>query len=93
MNGYRISSVGELYFKNGPQRQALGADPKSFFETMVFQTVARAASGNDGCGCRAVTGWSEIDSARYATAGEAQRGHERMVAKYARKPKKKGGKP
>ena len=85
---YRISSVGELYYKHEPQkRQTLGADPKSFFETMVFETTGKPASDNDGCGCQAVKEWREVDGQRYATAGAAQRGHEAFVAKYMKRTK------
>lgn len=88
---YRISTIGDYYapdldrIKNDPRatkRDTIGAGDDSFFETMVFETTDEAASDNDGCGCRAVKDWSELDGERYATAGEAQAGHERYVAKY-----------
>lgn len=88
---YRVSSIGDYYGpdldkftrdRNAVKRTTLGAGDASFFETMVFETEESPEKANDGCGCRAVTSWSEIDSERYATAGEAQAGHERFVAKY-----------
>jgi hypothetical protein len=82
---FRVSTVGDYYPLDGRKRTPLGADPASFFETMVFRTVKAANAGNEGCGCREVLDWSELDSKRYATAGEAQAGHERMVAKYLRR--------
>lgn len=84
VGSFRVSTVGDYRPREG-QRMTLGADPLSFFETMVFRTLTAAADKNEGCGCRAVIDWSEIDSERYATAGEAQAGHERMVTKYARR--------
>lgn len=87
---YRVSTVGDYYPRVGPggeeKRETLGADPRSFFETMVFATKPDEAEGNEGCGCREVVSWSELDSHRYATAGEAQAGHERMVAQYQGRP-------
>jgi len=38
----------------------------------------------------AVCDFSEIDGTRYATAGEAQAGHEKFVAKYRRLATKSG---
>ena len=79
---YRISSVGELYFPHEPGvRQKVGAF--GFFETMVFATTDKPAEGSNGCGCREVGSWSEIECHRYETVGEAQAGHEAMVAKYS----------
>ncbi len=77
---YRVSSVGD-YMPQG-KRRTIGAGPKDFFETMVFQTRTGQDTGNEDCGCRTVEDWCEIDGARYATAGEAQLGHEGMVEKY-----------
>lgn len=84
---YRVSTVGDLYFRHAPEvRQALGADPDSWFETMVFRTAKEPAKGSSGCGCREVSSWSEVACQRYATAGEAQAGHEALVAKYEGQP-------
>lgn len=88
---YRVSSIGDYYGpdidridrdRNAVKRQTIGGGDDSYFETMVFETIDEQDTGNDGCGCRAVKDWSEIDGERYATAGEAQAGHERYVAKY-----------
>lgn len=85
INGYRISSVGDYYRHGCDERQTLGAAPDSFFETMVFRLGKGQSANNEGCGCRAVADWTALDCVRYATAGDAQKGHEKMVAKYARK--------
>lgn len=88
--GYRISSVG-LYFppyKSKDQPTPIGYGKESLFETMVFATTNKADESSDGCGCKVVKEWSEIEGRRYATAGAAQAGHEKLVAKYiARKAK------
>ena len=94
---YRVSTIGNYYpdLRGKQKRETLGATKDSFFETMVFETIEKQAEGNEGCGCREVKSWSEIDGERYATAGEAQAGHERYIAKYialaerARKRKRK----
>ena len=77
---FRVSTVGD-YSPRG-KRERIGAGQNSYFETMVFNTVPHPSPGNEGCGCRQVESYSEIDSMRYATAGEAQAGHEAMVEKY-----------
>lgn len=77
---FRISSVGDYRPRNG-KRELIGAT--GYYETMVFALTDRQAEGNEGCGCREVANWTEIDGERYETAGEAQAGHERYVAKYA----------
>lgn len=85
---YRVSTVGDYYppifDRNEVRRETLGADDDSWFETMVFETTRFPADGDasEACGCRAVKSFTEIDSRRYATAGEAQRGHEAFVSKY-----------
>lgn len=86
VGSYRVSSVGD-YYPGGEdgKRQAIGAGPASFFETYVFRTVGKAVEGSEGCGCVEVAAWSEIEGIRWATAGEAQAGHEAMVKKYARR--------
>ncbi len=85
VGNYRISSVGD-YCRSSDEnkRQTIGAGPDAFFETYVFELTNKLAKGNEGCGCREVKDWSEIDGERYATAGAAQLGHERYVAKYRR---------
>lgn len=82
-NRYRVSSVGDYYDERG-RRQTLGSPADSWFETFVFKTTAKTCRNNDGCGCKDVD-FSEIDSQRYPTAGEAQRGHERFVKKYTKR--------
>lgn len=82
---YRVSSVGDYYPEHKSGRETLGAAPDSFFETMVFETLPRQVAQNEDCGCFEVKSFSEIDRKRYATAGEAQRGHEAMVRKYLKK--------
>ena len=91
VNGYRVSTVGNLYYsheKNGG-RKTLGPGKDSFFETYVFRTTDKPVADSEGCGCMEVAEWSEIDGQRYATAGEAQAGHEKYVRKYMRKEKGK----
>lgn len=77
---YRISTIGDYYLRD--ERRTLGIEDDSFFETMVFRTLPNEAVGNSGCGCQEVEEWSELECNRYATAGEAQSGHEGFVEKY-----------
>jgi len=79
---YRVSSVGN-YYPTGGERATVGASADSWFESMVFRTVATPSCDSDGCGCLAVADWCEIESRRYATAGAAQAGHDELVARYA----------
>jgi hypothetical protein len=81
VDNYRISTVGDYYPDERGKRVTIGAGDSSFFETMVFRTGAEA-NENEDCGCREVLSWTEVDAKRYATAGEAQAGHEAMVAKW-----------
>lgn len=83
---YRVSSIGDYYPQCGDKRDTIGAGKESFFETLVFETTGEQDAENEGCGCRTIKAWGEIDGERYATAGAAQEGHERYVAKYARAP-------
>ncbi len=85
VGNYRVSSIGDYYPDRDSKRKTIGAGPDVFFETMVFETLDSQDDDNEGCGCHTVKNWSEIDGTRYATAGEAQRGHEQFVAKYRRK--------
>lgn len=85
---FRVSTLGD-YYQPGPNgsevRATVAGGRADFFETMVFRTVPRRlVAESEGCGCREVEDWSEIDAERNATAGQAQAGHERLVAKYAR---------
>lgn len=77
---YRVSTVGD-YFPSDT-REPIGWGDQ-FFESMVFATAAAYEPNNDGCGCRQVVDWTGLEIRRYATAGEAQAGHEDLVAKYA----------
>ena len=87
---YRVSSVGDYYvsYRESTERTPIGSGDGDFFETLVFRTSPRAAEGSEGCGCRAVKSWVELDGQRYATAGAAQAGHEAMVRKYLARARK-----
>ena len=78
VGNYRVSTVGDYYPKDS--RETLGSG--KYFETMVFSTSSKSDSGNEGCGCRQVKSWTELMCKRYATAGEAQAGHEATVEMY-----------
>lgn len=78
---FRVSTVGDYYV--GEKRTPMGFGDQ-FFETMVFSTVAKSPD-NDGCGCLEAKSWSEIDTRRYATAGEALAGHEELVRIYSKR--------
>ena len=82
-----MSTLGEYWYNK--KRQTLGAGEDSFFETMVFKTTGVPDPGNDGCGCVEVEDWGGLECERYATAGEAQAGHERYVEKYLAKARSK----
>lgn len=82
---YRVSTVGDYYRPTVGERgirTTIGSGADDYFETMVFETLPDAAEGSEGCGCREVKSWSELDCERGATAGAAQAIHERMVKKY-----------
>lgn len=86
---YRVSTVGDLYVQDPwVKRDTIGAGPH-FFETMVFKTRNRSERQNEGCGCKDIESFDCLDSQRYMTAGEAQRGHERYVSKYLRKQRRR----
>lgn len=90
---FRVPTMGDYFPRSvaggeGRKRETLGAGEDSFFETMVFRTRAAAAKDNDGCGCREVSDWGELECFRYATAKEAHEGHQRMVAKYVEEARK-----
>jgi len=86
--GYRISTVGELFYSNDPKRQTVGVGEKDFYETMVFATTNKAAVGSEGCGCKETKDWDGIEQIRNETAGAAHRTHERMVHKYMKNGEK-----
>ena len=84
VGNYRVSTVGNYFPPNSKERHTIGAGENSFFETMVFRTSDAPAKGSEDCGCREVIDWCEIACKRYATAGDAQAGHEAFVAEYER---------
>ena len=77
VGNFRVSTVGDYYPGRSEKRETVGLN--RFFETMVFKTSDKQDDGNEGCGCREVLNFSEVDFEGYNTAGEAQAGHERMV--------------
>lgn len=79
---YRISTVGNYFLPNARERSTVGFGGDSFFETMVFPTSDAPSADSEGCGCREVLSWTELECVHYATAGAAHTGHEAMVAKY-----------
>ena len=83
---YRVSTVGDYYppSLNG-KREAFGWQAKKYFETMVFRTTSTTPhADSEGCGCLPAD-WEDLTCCRYATASEAQRGHDAAVAEYARR--------
>ena len=80
---YRVSTLGD-YFPTGlgGKRDTLGGGEDTFFESMVFLTTGKPDPENEGCGCYEVANWAELECARYATAGEANAGHEALIQKY-----------
>ena len=79
---FRVSTVGDYFPDRDGPRDTVGSGPQDFFETMVFRTTGLPDPGSEGCGCCEVTSYDNIASARYVTAGEAQAGHERLVAEF-----------
>lgn len=72
-----ISTVGDYYpFENG-ERETLGADKDSFFETMVFEV-----DGYRECGCPRHSG-EDLKCKRYSNAKEATKGHFHMCCIYS----------
>lgn len=86
---YRVSTVGDYCPPSlHGKRETLGIGPDTYFETMVFCTTSTTPyDDSEGCGCLPC-GWEELTCRRYATAGEAQRGHDEVVAEYARRVEK-----
>lgn len=79
---WRVSTIGNYYV--GDVLTTVGASDDAFFETMVFPTAINGlAEDSDGCGCRPVLDWDGEGCRHYATAGEANAGHEEMVADFA----------
>lgn len=82
---FRVSTVGNYFPGRERKRDTVGSEPDSFFETMVFETIASPEPDSEGCGCLQVLNYDGLECKRYATAGEAQSGHERMVREYVAK--------
>jgi len=85
---YLISTVGELPKREAKDKwdlETLGAWEKSFYETFVFKAGKPQCSDRCGnCGLPSLDGL-EVDSIRYASAGEAAKGHYKMCEKWAKK--------
>lgn len=79
---YRISTLGN-YYVNG-KKDTIGSGKDEFFESMVFKTTGKPDKGNEGCGCQAVVSYESLECFRYSNAGDAQKGHERLIKKYAK---------
>lgn len=80
IGGYLISTVGDYRPRGSDQKETIGAGPDAFFETFVFKCDGEEASGDPN-----IAEWCEIDSERYATSIEAERGHYRFCEQYASK--------
>ena len=81
---YLVSTLGD--YRPFPSDEATNIGAGRKYETMVFK--AGAPCTVDGCGCGVPNhNGREIDFAPYNTAGEAQAGHEAMVAKYVERAK------
>jgi hypothetical protein len=80
------SNGGEIteaeWMKANPNGREIGHG--TFYETMVFKAGKPCAVTGCDCGVPVAKDWSELDAARYVTAGEAQRGHYAMCRKWAR---------
>jgi hypothetical protein len=76
VNGYRISTVGDMRYENKMVEVGWGRR----YETMVFRLGKRICN----CGCKAPTvlKWAELDCAGYNSRKAAIAGHEKMVAKW-----------
>jgi hypothetical protein len=81
VGNYRVSSIGD-YYPGRDGRDTIGSGPRDYFETLVFRTTPNPEQGSEGCGCMSVNDYCELDGERYATAGEAQAGHEKYVKRY-----------
>lgn len=86
---YRVSTVGDWYpVRGNGKRIPLGGRPLEYFQTMVFRTLPTPDPDTEECGCLPVDDWEELECRHYVTAGEAQRGHDEVVAEYARRVEK-----
>jgi hypothetical protein len=90
VGNYRVSTVGNYFPPRKDMREPIGAGADALFETMVFRTTSDDEPESEGCGCKCVESYSEIDGERYATSGAAQAGHERYVAKFLKRAKAEG---
>lgn len=88
VGNFRVSTLGDYYRSDKAERQTVGSGAADFFETMVFRTSGKLDGGSEQCGCREVVDWSGLECRRYATAGEAQAGHEATVKKYLAKSRR-----
>lgn len=92
VNGYIVSTVGEYVpgFVRGKSYGArakagfttLGAGADSFYETMVFPARRAERKPEHMCCPWEASDFAGIESARYATAVAATKGHADMVEKY-----------
>lgn len=81
IGGFLISTLGDYRPPSrGGKRQLLGLANDSWFETFVFH-----CEGEDENGDPIVPSFNEIDSRRYGTSIEAERGHYEFCQKYAAK--------
>jgi len=82
VGGYVVSTVGDYRpFTEDQKPTEIGLGRK--YETMVFRAGKPCARPGCMCGVPDHDG-RELDFEAYNTAGEAQAGHEAMVAKYVR---------
>lgn len=88
VGNYRVSTIGDYrpLHSNG-KRARVGSGISEYFETMVFRTADNADKDNEGCGCREVEDWGDLECKRYTTAGDAHNGHEGLVKAYLKKAK------
>ena len=73
-------TVGDYHPRSRDAREEIGF--QRYFETMVFRAGEACTRPDCDCGLPEIDG-SEQDFEGYQTAGEAKRGHMRMVEKYA----------
>jgi len=78
---YLVSTVGDMRPTPESKMEIIGVN--RFFETMVFKCGKICKLPDCGCGMPEING-RELDFAGYNTAGEAQTGHERMIAKWTK---------
>lgn len=76
---YRISTVGDYRPREDAPAEPIGAGYEAMYETFVFPVFGYGHHGEGE-----VDGWLEIDSRRYATAEDAEKGHMYFCRKYAK---------